>query len=292
MMRQRFVLILMILVLPLAGCMAKSENLSAVPVETGSLVGNTLPERQPSAAATEHPAIPESQEPAATEGPVDLDENSFPAEIPSAAATEDSGIGESQEPAATVKPNGELPYLQHIDWFDQSIYDGPGYDYGFVSTVREPGIYTIVEEVVDFEGNLWGKLKSGIGWVDLTEIHSGHYKSALISANYADEYLLLHGAYHHYSSDEEYRIPVAVHAYGKLRNVALFAFSFSDDGLCPGPELFTLPEMTAEMPLVAELAFPGDMSTYGLRFDDEAGITHVYSIYISGRNGALILTEE
>ena len=54
----------------------------------------------------------------------------------------------------------------------------------------------------------------------------------------------------------------------------------------------TLPEMTREMPLVAELAFPGDMTTYGIRFTDESGTAHTYTVYISGRNGALMLTEE
>ena len=58
-----------------------------------------------------------------------------------------------------------------------------------------------------------------------------------------------------------------------------------------GEAFFTLSEMDEEMPLVAELAFPGDMSMYGIRFVDEDGVTHTYSISISGRNGALVLGE-
>lgn len=46
------------------------------------------------------------------------------------------------------------------------------------------------------------------------------------------------------------------------------------------------------MPLVAGLEFPGDMTMYGIRFTDEENITYVYNIYISGRNGALILNKE
>ena len=53
-----------------------------------------------------------------------------------------------------------------------------------------------------------------------------------------------------------------------------------------------LPEMTRELPLVAELAFPGDRTMYGIRFTDGSGTLQTYTVYISGRNGALMLTEE
>ena len=35
--------------------------------------------------------------------------------------------------------------------------------------VGEAGIYTILSEVWDADGNLWGEMKSGIGWVLLIE---------------------------------------------------------------------------------------------------------------------------
>lgn len=227
--------------------------------------------------------VPQTTAPAVTAAPT---ETTAPVE------TEAPATEKTTEPAETEAEAG-LPYLQRIDRADQSIYEGPGYDYVFVGTVRERGTYTIVEESWDHEGNLWGKLKSGAGWVDLTEIRSEDYAKALISANYADENFLLHGAYHLCSGDEsEYRIPIAFRAYGTLRDVALFAYEFSGEDYVMGADFFTLSELTEEMPLVAELAFPGDMSMYGIRFVDENGNTHIYSIYISGRNGALVLTEQ
>ena len=215
-----------------------------------------------------------------------------PTESPRPTETVTPSTQPSPEPTTTAGPDSKLPYLQRIERFDQSIYEGPGYDYSFVGVVRERGTYTIVEEVTDHEGNQWGKLKSGAGWVNLTEIRSDDYANALISANYADENLVLHGAYHHCPGDEgEYCIPIAFRAYGKLKDVALFDFQFSGEDYVPGEDFFTLPELTEEMPLVAELAFPGDMSMYGIRFVDETGVTHVYNIYISGRNGALVLAK-
>ena len=256
------VLVMLVLALLLAGC---AEQTAA-----------------PTAAPAEMPAI------VPTEAEW-VDENTVPAEIPTALATEESAVPETAVPEKIVS---EVPYLLEIQREDQPVYNGPGYDYGRTGTVRQRGIYTIVEETEDFEGNLWGKLKSGIGWVDVTQIQTGSYPSERISANYADGDPVLQGAYHHCASDAEYAIPVVFRAYSVLRDVTLFNMEFNVDGYFPGADFFTLREMTPDMPLVAELAFPGDMSMYGIRFVDETGKTHMYSIYISGRNGEIMLTAE
>ena len=263
-------LLLLSMLLLLSGCTEEPAS----PATIFTVPETLTPGPPPTEAAppTEELPPPETLPPAATEAP----------------ATE-----VSPEPVPTVETSSTLPYLLRIDRADQSVYSGPGYDYVFSGTVRERGTYTIVEEATDPEGNLWGRLKSGIGWVDLTQIRSEEYAESLISANYADEYLLLHGAYHYCPYDQsEYAISIAFRAYGNLRDVALFAYDFSDAGLVPGADFFTLAEWTPDMPLVAELSFPGDMTTYGIRFADENGVTHIYSIYISLRNGALMLTKE
>ena len=272
-MRKFFVYIVMGLLaaLLLTGCMAKPDDPATVPTETEHLTEDNIPAESRLPVQTEE-SIPDT--------------------------TQEPTVGETEEPAATTEPSSaaegefEPPYLLYIPRADQSIYDGPGYDYVFVDTVRQRGTYTIVEEAADTEGNLWGRLKSGIGWVDLTEIRSGEYASKLISANYADENLLLHGDYYAYLTGEEYSTIIAFRAYGRLRDLELFGYELRDEGFVPGEVFCTLPELTEEMPLVAELAFPGDMTTYGIRFVDKAGVTHVHSIYISGRNGALVLTGE
>ena len=242
--------ILLLCILLLAGCGEESA------VET------TVPRESAVPMATE--TVPETTVPAATEEPVTI-------------------------PMET-EGEKELPYLLRIRRPDQSIYEGPGYDYIFVGTVREQGSYTIVEETWDQEGNLWGKLKSGAGWVDLTQIRSEEAVKPLISANYAEADLLIRGAYHLCPGDAlSYPTSVAFRAYGTLRDVALFPFELREYDFVPGEDFYQLPELTEEMPLVAELAFPGDMSTYGIRFVDEQGNSHVYCVFISGRNGALVL---
>ncbi len=270
-MHKRFGKVLLILcvmiTLGLSGCGSEPAAQTTAPVETIAPEATTVSNETTAPTETAVPTVTEVvTEAPATEAPT--------------------------EPASTEADSG-LPYLQRIDRADQSIYEGPGYDYVFAGTVRERGTYTIVEEAWDTEGNLWGKLKSGAGWVDLTEIRSEEYANALISANYADDNLILHGDYHYCPGDElEYRIPIAFRAYGTLRDVALFVYDFSGEDYVMGADFFNLTELTPEMPLVAELAFPGDMSMYGIRFVDENGVIHIYSIYISGRNGALVLSGE
>lgn len=67
-----------------------------------------------------------------------------------------------------VLNEGFEPYLVYIDNPDKPIYKGPGYDYGYVGTVEIAAQYTIVEHRYDYDGNLWGRLKSGAGWICLS----------------------------------------------------------------------------------------------------------------------------
>ena len=182
---------------------------------------------------------------------------------------------EEEEQTTTV---AEVGYTLRITRNDQAIYPTPSYDGAPVDMVGESGVYTIVEEAEDEYGNLWGKLKSGLGWVDLTEIRSEDYESALMSANYAEDTLMPEGECHHYSTGRECLSPIIFRTYSDLQNVTLFTLEFAEEDYVPGEDFFTLPEMTTEKPLVAELDFPGDFSAYGVRFEDEYGMTHTYHI--------------
>ena len=67
---------------------------------------------------------------------------------------------------APEKPATGVPYLVRVKISDLRIRSGPGTNYaskGFIS----PGAYTIVEESTGQGAALWGKLKSGKGWIAL-----------------------------------------------------------------------------------------------------------------------------
>lgn len=182
-----------------------------------------------------------------------------------------------------------VPYKQKVKRADQSIFAGPGSTYSWVGTTEEPGTFTITTEVRDETGNLWGRLKSGKGWINLTEVKETAKSTLLISANYADRALLDGGNYHHcIADDSEYMVQVAFRAYEKLTNISLFEIIITEEADLE-EEVFSLSEMDRKKPLVADLGFPGDMSMYGIRFTDKNGKEYTYAVAISGRDGSLEL---
>jgi hypothetical protein len=56
-------------------------------------------------------------------------------------------------------------------------------------------------------------------------------------------------------------------------------------------ELYALPEISPDKPFVAGVVFYGDMTTYGISFTDASGTERYFSVYLSGRNGALITNQ-
>ena len=171
------------------------------------------------------------------------------------------------------------------------IYDGPTYDSGFEGIVGENGVFTIVAEEIDDEGNCWGKLKSGAGWVNLTRVRT--MGKPVITAGYADDKLLRDGGYTFYSMhDSEYTSQVVFRAYEYLQDVELFILDYDESGnYVSAGELHSFSQFFEDTPFVAELLFHGDLTTYGIAFVDETGSERTFALYISGRNGSLILEE-
>jgi hypothetical protein len=116
--------------------------------------------------------------------------------------------------------------------------------------------------------------------------------SERIRVSLADEELLLDGAFHHYTSGEAYAIPIALYANDTIEEVSIFTIEYGEEGPYVGKDLIVLPKMTKEKPLVAELDFPGSLTTYGVRFMDKDGDFHFYNIQLSGEDGSIVLTEE
>lgn len=61
-----------------------------------------------------------------------------------------------------------VPYLVRI-FPVTKVYDAPSNDAGVAMTLDEENVYTIVEERVA-DGNRWGRLKSGAGWLNLDAV--------------------------------------------------------------------------------------------------------------------------
>ncbi|MDL2273466.1 amidase [Oscillospiraceae bacterium OttesenSCG-928-G22] len=69
-------------------------------------------------------------------------------------------------PAPMPTPTN-VPYLVRIAASALNIRKGPGTNYATTGSIKDSGVYTIVEESSGTGAKLWGKLKSGAGWIAL-----------------------------------------------------------------------------------------------------------------------------
>ena len=166
------------------------------------------------------------------------------------------------------------------------VYDGPSYDDVYKQTIGKDGVYTIIEEIDD-EGNKWGRLKSGIGWVDLSLQEEYSNSPIVISHIYEDI-----GEYEEYIADDsEFTEKIAFVANEKLTDVRFLSLTHDGINLVGDKILYEINELTPDKAFVPSVVFYGDMTTYGVSFRDEDGLNHLYSIYTSGRNGSLVWEE-
>ena len=98
------------------------------------------------------------------------------------------------------------------------------------------------------------------------------------------------------SNSSEYAVRLAFVAEETVTDVQFLALQLEDIDASGRPvfseeTLYTQPELTPELPLVAELAFPGDLPAYGLRYTDPAGAIRFFALSQSGFDGSLKLIE-
>lgn len=182
------------------------------------------------------------------------------------------------EPSDETENDGS--YRINIPNKDQPIYSGPGYQYTYVGDIGIAGIYTIVQETRDSDNNLWGKLKSGIGWVDLNEVRR---LDNPITIDYADPDLLASGNFHRCDDHAgAHSTAVAFRAHETLYNVQIFYNTYNYDyDIEDGYDLFYLKKLTPDKPIVAAISF-SDTSVYLISFEDAFGNFYMYEFYESG----------
>ena len=214
-------------------------------------------------------------------------ETSAPAETTLPPVTEP--VIETTAPVETAPPETSAPaaqeYTLRIEDPETMIYAGPAFLSGAVAMVEEAGTYTIVEEALDSDGNTWGRLKSGAGWICLTEPHL-----APIYADYAAESF---NAYHAYWSDEtDYITAIGFTPAEKLTDVRFGLLDwFETESWQMAEELYTMDELDPDHAFLAQVVFWGDMTTYGISFTDADGAERHFAVSISGKDGSLICQE-
>lgn len=80
--------------------------------------------------------------------------------------------GGEPTPEPTPTPGFE-PYTVKVTTSCLNIRKGPGTNYGIAGQITDEGVYTIVEESTGNGASLWGRLKSGAGWIALDYTSKG-----------------------------------------------------------------------------------------------------------------------
>lgn len=209
-------------------------------------------------------------------------ETTAPAETTLPPVTEP--VIETTAPVETTAPAAR-EYTLRIEDPETMLYAGPAFLSGAVAMVEEAGTYTIVEESLDRDGNTWGRLKSGAGWICLTEP-----ALAPIYADYAEESF---NAYHAYWSDEtDYITAIGFTPAEKLTNVRFGLLDwFETESWQMAEELYTMDEIDPDHAFLAQVVFWGDMTTYGISFTDADGAERHFAVSISGKDGSLVCQE-
>ena len=197
--------------------------------------------------------------------------------------TEPSIPDETIAPSESTEPSVDTSYTIKIANPETYIYEHPGFRYNCTDLVGEAGIYTIVEEATDWDGNLWGKLKSGIGWVCLTE-------PAIVPvyADYAPEHFVYADSWH--CGETDYVTDIGIIPMEHIRNVEFVLLNVIENYKAD-EILYTTDELNAEDALLLSVVYWGDMTTYGLNFTDMHGNTRYFALSISGKDGSLICSE-
>lgn len=80
--------------------------------------------------------------------------------------------GGQPTPEPTPAP-GFQPYTIQVTTNCLNIRQGPGTNYGITGQITDKGTYTIIEESTGNGASLWGRLKSGAGWIALDYTSKG-----------------------------------------------------------------------------------------------------------------------
>lgn len=75
------------------------------------------------------------------------------------------GISTDKKPS---KPTSKGAFLVRVKVSDLNIRAGAGTEHKVVGSIKDKGTYTIVNTAKAKDGGIWGKLKSGRGWVNIS----------------------------------------------------------------------------------------------------------------------------
>lgn len=204
--------------------------------------------------------------------------------LPTAAEPEAQTTAAVEATESTALPTQKrlLPYTVKLTDPGMKIYEYPDFqaNLGSMDTIGQTGVYTIVEEATDDAGNLWGKLKSGAGWICL---HNA--QNFPVSARLAEQDTVFQ--YHYDCQEKEYVTSIAMTANEDVYEFRFQKLAWNGDALQIQQELATAELFYKDCVFLGDVVFHGDMTVYGFSFVDQAGNTRYFALSLSGRDGSL-----
>ena len=161
------------------------------------------------------------------------------------------------------------------------IFSKPDSQSEFVRLIVEEGVYTITEEYCDDSGFVWGNLKSGLGWVNLSDPFCGGADAPKVIAAYSSEQILS-GDYHlaGVHMEDAYAVKVTILAHETVYHVRISDYNMMDE--IPGETLYSLDQLDPGKPIVAHLTVPGDFSSYLVTYTDGTdGLEYSFLLWMS-----------
>ena len=74
----------------------------------------------------------------------------------------------SSTSSSSVAPSENSSFLVRVTVNELNIRTGAGAEYAKCGVIKDKGTYTIVETKKAKDGGTWGKLKSGVGWINIS----------------------------------------------------------------------------------------------------------------------------
>ena len=211
------------------------------------------------------------------------------AECTSATTTPPPATTTTTSTSATTTASSEGS-LRQIP-LETPVFSEPNYDGFSTGIVGEDGVYTITETVADGEDNLWGWLKSGIGWVDLTALDAQAAADVPVAVFYAEDSLWSRAQHVYQDEPSEYAVRIMFRAREDLSGLVFSLLEQTEAGYATGQILYTAERIAEGEFLAAEIVFFGDMTAYGFSLTDKEGRERTFAVTVSGRNGMLLLSE-
>lgn len=178
------------------------------------------------------------------------------------------------EPAPTEPVITTCKFLQKVKKEYFYVFKEPDHT-AKISQILPKGTFTIVKETYDADGHHWGKLKSGVGWICLTEVQENR---APVQITAATNSFLKSGTYtKHGNVSGQYTIPVRLHGLEKLTSIAVYNVDF-DSGKKTGSAIVKKETLKEGNSMVIWLDFPMDFNTYEIHFTNASGTKYKYQI--------------